>query len=215
MTEAITFVAERRERIGKGGARASRRSGRLPAVIYGSGGEPEAIMLDALEVGLRARLAGFHSNVYEIDLDGKKQKVLAREVQRDPVTGELLHLDLLRFSATAKINVDVAIVLENEETCPGVKAGGLLNVVTRSLDLVCRADSIPQSVSVDVGALQAGDTVLVSDVALPSGVELGDSDPESVVVSIVARAAEAPAAEEGEEEAEAEAGEAADKGDSD
>lgn len=199
MTEAITFVAERRQRIGKGGARASRRDGHLPAVIYGSGGEPEAIMLDARVVGLQARLAGFHSHVYEIELDGKKQKVLARELQRDPVTGALLHLDLLRFSARSKVNVEVAIVLANEETCPGVKAGGMLNVVTRHLDLLCRADSIPESVSVDVGALQAGDTILVSDVALPRGVELGDSDPEYVVVSIVAPTVEAPPAEEGEE----------------
>jgi large subunit ribosomal protein L25 len=186
MTETITLSAEMRQRIGKGGAREARRQGRLPAVIYGPDMAPLSITLDAKDVALKAKSPGFHSHVYEVAVAGAKHQVLAREWQEDPVSGELLHLDLMRFSARTTMTIDLEITVINEEICPGVKKGGLVNVALRSVQVACLADNIPDTVIVDIAGLEIGDTVHAKDLELPQGVELGAVDPEATVVNIAA-----------------------------
>ena len=200
MTETMTLSAERRTRTGTGGAREARRNGRLPAVIYGRGADPIAVTLDAKEVALQARHPGFTSHLYEVDVEGTKHRVLARELQEDPVTGDLLHLDLMRFSARDKVTMDVEIVVLNEEECLGVKQGGLVNMALRTLTVSCRADRIPETIEVDIAGLNIGDALQAQDLALPEGVELADVDPEATVLNINPPRVEA--AEEAAEEEE-------------
>ncbi len=186
MTETIPLVGELRPCTGKGGAREARRQGRLPAVIYGPDVTPLSITLDAKEMALQAKNPGFHSHIYEVDVAGAKHRVLARELQEDPVTGELLHVDLMRFSARSTMTIDLEIAVINEDTCPGVKKGGLVNVALRSVEVACRADKIPDTIVVDIAGLEVGDTVHAKDLQLPEGVELGAVDPDATVVNIAA-----------------------------
>ena len=209
MTDTIPIVAERRERIGTGAAREARRSGRLPAVIYGNQIDPVAITFDPKQIQKQIDSPGFHSHIFEIDVEGSKHRVLARDLQTHPVSGKPIHLDFLRFSARSTVTVDVTIVLEGEDECPGLKLGGLVNMPSHMIQLVCRADSIPESLTVDISSLNIGDAIHVRDLALPSGAELGTADSDATVVGIAAPKVavevdeEEEAAEEGEETEEA------------
>lgn len=207
MSEAITLVATPRQRLGKGGARAARRAGQLPAVIYGNRQEPIAVTLDPLPLDKPLHTPGFFSRVFEIDVDGTKERVLARDVQHHPVTGAPLHIDFMRFSATGTVDVGVDVVFVNEAACPGLKKGGVLNVVLHAVDVTCRPDAIPSRLTVDLTGLEIGDVVHLSAVPLPPGVELSGADAEATVASIAAPTIAAPEAEaeaEGEETVEPE-----------
>ena len=218
MTDIITIAAAKRERVGKGGARETRRAGRVPAIIYGSDAEPTAVSLDGKELFKQLRGAGFFSNVYEIDVEGEKHKVLARDLQRHPVSGVALHVDFMRFSASTRVNVDVAIVFENEEAAPGLKQGGVLNIVSHTVPLICSPSEIPQSLTIDLTGLEIGDVIHIGSLTIPSSAELDIADPETTIATIAAptvataedEEADAEAAE-GEAEEGAEAGE--EKGD--
>jgi large subunit ribosomal protein L25 len=199
MSEAIALVATPRPRLGKGGARAARRAGGLPAVIYGDRQDPIAVTLDPVALEKPLRAPGFFSRVFEIDVGGSKERVLARDVQHDPVTGVPLHIDFMRFSATGTVDVVVDVAFLNEATCPGLKKGGVLNVVLHSIDVTCRPDAIPSRLTVDLAGLDIGDVVHLSAVPLPAGVTLASADAEATVASIAAPAGAEP---EGEGEAE-------------
>ncbi len=201
MTETQTLTAALRGRVGKGGARAVRREGRIPAVIYGNRQDVRLISLDANELSQQLRRPGFLSHVYEINLDGDKERVLPREVQSDPLSGRPLHVDFMRFSAATKITVAVEVRFENEAKAPGLKKGGVLNVVMREVEVVCSPNAIPQSLSVDLAGLDIGDVVHIGALALPSGVELAITDEDATVASIAAPTQEAVAAEPAEGEA--------------
>jgi large subunit ribosomal protein L25 len=201
MTEAQTLTAAARGRVGKGGARAVRREGRVPAVIYGNRQDARLISLDAGELTQQLRRPGFLTHVYEIDVGGAKERVLAREVQSDPVTGRPLHVDFMRFGATTKFTVAVEVRFENEAKAPGLKKGGVLNVVMREVEVVCSPDAIPQFLSVDVAGLDIGDVVHIGALSLPPGVELAITDADATVASIAAPTVEEVAAEPAEEEA--------------
>jgi large subunit ribosomal protein L25 len=222
MADTITFAAEARERAGKGAARQTRRDGRVPAVIYGNKQAPVMISLGSKELLKQARGHGFFSHVFEIDIGGTKERVLARDLQKDPLTGAPLHVDFMRFGATTRFEVDVELVFENEEESPGLKFGGVLNVIMRTIPLMCRPDAIPESISVDLTGLEVGDVIHVDKLAIPASAELMITDPEAAVATIaaptVATAEEEEAAEGEEAEAEAEAAaekERKEKGDED
>ncbi|MFO1127922.1 MAG: 50S ribosomal protein L25/general stress protein Ctc [Rhodospirillales bacterium] len=206
MTETQVLGAAARDRVGKGGARAVRRDGRIPAVIYGNREESRLISLDGAQLAQQLRRPGFLTHVYEIDVDGSRERVLAREVQTDPVSGRPLHVDFMRFTAATKITVAVEVHFENEAKAPGVKKGGVLNVVMREVEVVCSPDAIPQVLSVDVGGLDIGDVVHIGALVLPAGVELAITDEDATVASIAAPTTEEVAAEPTEEEEEAGAG---------
>jgi large subunit ribosomal protein L25 len=203
MPDVVSLAAELRGRAGKGGARESRRAGRVPAVIYGNKQEPVLIALDGAELLKHLRRPGFMAHVFEITVAGARERVLPREVQHDPVSGKPLHVDFMRFGAETRIHVDVQVKFENEDKAPGLKKGGVLNVVHHTLDLICSPDAIPESLTVDLSGLELGDVIHADAIKLPEGVELGEDDPQATIASIAAPSTEeiaAPAAAEEEAE---------------
>jgi large subunit ribosomal protein L25 len=207
MAEAHELKAWARERIGTGGARAVRRDGRVPAIVYGDKGEPLPVAVEYTEVLKQLNTGHFQSTVYMLDLDGKKTRVIPRDVQRDPVKDFPLHVDFLRVSAHATINLNVPVHFLNEEESPGLKRGGVLNVVRHEIEVLCPVDSIPEAFEIDLTGLDIGDTIHVSAIDMPKGVTPTIDDRDFTVATIVASSAEK--SEEAEEaEAEAEAAEA-------
>lgn len=207
MADFTAMSAELRERAGKGAARATRRAGRVPAVIYGNKQDPLMISLDPIELMKLLRGPGFFSHAFEISVaGGKKEKVLARDLQLDPVTDRPLHVDFMRFSASTRVNVEVVVHFQNEEQSPGLKVGGVLNVVRHAVELSCPADGIPESLTVDLTGLEMGDSVHISDITLPENVSPTITDRDFTIATI---AAPTVVKDEAEEAAEAEAAEAA------
>ena len=210
MSETLTLSAETRERAGKGAARLLRRQGRVPAVVYGNKEEPLAIHLEE-KLLVRALSSGhFMNSVVMIDAGGATTRTLPKDVQFDPVSDRPLHVDFLRISEHAKVNVAVPIRFVDEERSPGLKRGGVLNAVRHDLELVCDAAEIPEQVEVSLAGMDIGDSLHISQVTLPPGTESAITDRDFTVATIVApsgvksEAAEAAAAAagiEGEEPA--------------
>ncbi len=207
MPETVAISAEARERAGKGAARAARRAGRVPAVIYGNKETPVLISLDPLELRQQLRRSGFFAHIFEVKVNGDTHRVLARDVQRDPVTDRPLHVDFMRFSAKTRINIDVAVRFINEEESPGIKMGGVLNIVRHAVELLCSPENIPEYLTVDLTGLEMGDGVHISDIELPEGVQPTITDRDFTVATIAAptiltveeEEGEAAEGEEGEE----------------
>lgn len=169
MSNISTLSASARDRAGKGSARAARREGLVPAVIYGDKKDPLSItvVLRDLEKLLKP---GFFSHLIDIEVAGEKHRVLPRDLQQHPVTDRALHVDFLRVSATSELTVEVDVEFINDEACPGLRRGGVLNVVRHEVELYCRPESIPEKVIVDLAGLNIGDSVHISAVKLPEGV---------------------------------------------
>ena len=145
MAEALDFSAKVRNRAGKGAARAARRDGRVPGVIYGNKQDPVMITVDPIELLKQVSASGFFGRVYNIDVEGTTHRVLPRDLQLDPVTDQPIHVDFMRFSAQTRVNVDVVVVFLNEEESPGLRLGGVLNIVRHAVELLCRPDNIPKA----------------------------------------------------------------------
>ena len=206
MSETNLIAAEPRERAGKGAARAARRADMVPAVIYGAKKEPALINLPVKALTKALSTEGFFARLYDVELGKVKERVLAREVQFDPVTDRPIHVDFLRVSASSKVEVEVPVHFINEEACPGLKNGGVLNIVRHELELVCRADAIPSSISADLTGLDFGDGIHISNITLPPGVEPAIADRNFTIATIVAPVVHTEEeAVEGEEEEAAEA----------
>ncbi len=164
------FNAERRERAGKGAARAARRAGLVPGVIYGGKKAPELVAIKPTELLPELRKTAFFTNLYDVKLDGASARVLVRDVQYDPVSDRPVHVDFMRVEPNTKVTVDVPVVFENEAASPGIKRGGVLNIVRHEIELVCLATQIPHQIRVDLTGLDIGDSVHISAVKLPEGV---------------------------------------------
>ena len=186
MAEAITIAAQPRERAGKGAARATRRAGKVPAVIYGNNIDPEMISLDPLELNRELHRTGFFSRIFEVNIDGKKERVLARDVQFHPVTDRPLHVDFLRFGANTRLHVEVQVHFENEDKSPGLKKGGVLNIVRHTVELICKADSIPEQLIANLDGLDIGDGIHISHITLPPGVTPAITDRDFTIATIAA-----------------------------
>ena len=184
MSDNITISAEKRERVGKGSARAVRRAGQVPAVIYGDKKEPLGITIEAREITRIVHQAGIYGRLLDVKLDGATHTVLTRDIQFHPVTDNVLHLDFLRVSGSAKVAVAVAVEFINEEICPGLKVGGMLNVVRYEVELLCPATSIPEKITVDLSGLKIGDSVHISTINLPDGVTPTITDRDFTVATI-------------------------------
>jgi len=204
MAQATPMTAEVRERAGKGPARATRRAGRVPAIIYGNKLDSVLISLDPVDLAHQLTGPGFFSRVFDVKVNGETHRVLARDLQTDPVTDRPLHVDFMRFSAATRINVDVQVLFKNEEESPGLKRGGVLNVVRHAVEMICAPDRIPESITVDLSGLEIGDSVHISDIPLPEDVQLTIADRDFTVATVVA-----PSALKTVEEEEAEAAAAA------
>ena len=205
MSEILSLVAERRERAGKGAARAARRAGRIPGVIYGAKKDPVMINLDPKALNKELNKAGFFATLFDVEIDGKKERALPRDVQFDPVTDRAIHIDLLRVSAATAVTVNVPVSFINEDQSPGLTKGGVLNVVRYEIELNCRADAIPQELELDLSSLDLGDSAHFSMITLPDGVEPTITDRDFTVATIAAPSAvKSEAAEAAEAEAEGE-----------
>ncbi|MGX7895210.1 50S ribosomal protein L25/general stress protein Ctc [Tsuneonella sp. HG222] len=189
MSDALTLPAEARERAGKGASRDLRREGRVPAVIYGGKEEPTTIHVEAKELVRQLGTGHFMNSIVMIELGGKQLRTIPKDVALHPVSDRPIHVDFLRLSKDAKVHVNVPVVFANEEASPGLKKGGVLNVVRHELDLVCEADKIPSEISIDVTGLEVGDSIHISNVTLPDGAESGITDRDFTIATLIAPSA--------------------------
>jgi len=197
MAEAIELKAWARGRSGKGGARAVRRDGRVPGTLYGDKQEPETISVEYHAINQQLHTGHFQSTIYVLDVEGKKTRVIPRAVQLDPIRDFPIHVDFLRLGKDALVTVDVPVRFLNEAASPGLKRGGVLNIVRHEIPVRCPADAIPDHFEVDLTGLEIGDSVHISAVKLPEGVKPTITERDFTVATIVGRAAEeevAPAA---------------------
>jgi large subunit ribosomal protein L25 len=208
MSDVLNLPAEARERAGKGASRALRRDGRTPAVIYGGKEAPVQIHLEQKELVKQLMTGHFFNSIINIEIGGKTVRTLAKDVAFHPVTDRPLHADFLRLSADSKVNVQVPVVFVNEEASPGLKKGGVLNIVRHELELLCPNEHIPSEIHIDVTGKDVGDSIHISEVTLPKGVESTISDRDFTIATLVAPSAlkrsEGEAAETEAEETEAE-----------
>jgi len=185
MSKHITMTAALRDRAGKGNARATRRQGKVPAVIYGDNKSPVLISLDSLPITKALHSGHLFTHLCDLDVNGEKHLVLARDVQFHPVKDTPEHVDFLRVSEKTMITVEVPLHLTNEEKSPAVKAGGVLTLVLHTLEVKCRADQIPEHIDIDLSTLAMGDSVKVEDLKLPKDVK-STLDPHAAVVTVTA-----------------------------
>ena len=212
MAQTVTLNASVRERAGKGAARAVRREGRVPAVIYGDKKDPQTISMDYRELMKQVQTGRFLSTLIDIDVDGSKVRTIPRDVQFDPVRDFVVHVDFLRLGKGARIAVEVAINFLGDEDSPGLKRGGVLNVVRHTVEIMCPADAIPESFDMDISELDIGDGLHSTDLTLPEGMTFTITDRDFTIATISAPSGgadedEEDAAVEGEEGAEGEEGE--------
>ena len=170
MSDVLTLAAEARDRAGKGASRAVRREGRVPAVIYGNKESAVSIHVEEKLLVRMLNTGHFMNSVVEIELDGKKHRTLPRDVQFHPVTDRPIHVDFLRVAANALITVNVPVRFENEAASPGLKRGGVLNVVRHEVEVKVPANAIPDDIVVDVTGFDVGDSIHISSVKLPKNV---------------------------------------------
>jgi large subunit ribosomal protein L25 len=211
MPEVISLNAEPRGSVGKGAARATRRAGRVPGIIYGDGKEPVAISFEPRELSRAINRAGFFATIVDVAVDGSVHRTLAREIQYHPISDAALHVDLMRVGAGAQVHVSVPVSFTNHEGAPGLRRGGILNVVRHDIDIVCSVDAIPDRLVVDLSGLEIGDSIHVEAVTMPEGVRAVLGSRDSTIASVAASsavreealaAAQTAATGEGEEGAE-------------
>ncbi len=188
--KTVTLEAETRQGVGKGVARALRREGKVPAIIYGGKGGEQSISLSTKELTHEVMKGHFSSKIVNLSVDGKSIHVLPREVQLHPVNDEVLHADFMRVSDSTKIVVEVPVNFLNQDECLGMKRGGVLNVVRRNIELLCSAKNIPSQIDVDLAHLEIGDSVHVSSIKLPTGAEPTITDRDFTIATIAGRMAE-------------------------
>jgi large subunit ribosomal protein L25 len=209
MAETTKVVAKKRDRAGKGGARSSRREGLIPAVIYGDKQAPLMIAVEPKAIEREIHKEGFFNHRLQIDVEGTNVDVLPRDVQLDPVTDRPLHLDFLRIGPDSIITVQVPVHFRNEAASPGIKRGGVLNIVMHEITVRTKPDLIPEFFEVDLTGLEIGHSVHISSLKAPEGVRMVTRERDATVASIAAptvvREAAAQAAAEAAAPAAAEA----------
>jgi large subunit ribosomal protein L25 len=207
MSDQLTLSAEARERAGKGASRALRREGRVPAVIYGNNEEPTTVHLEEKALMKALHTGHFMNSVVMVGVGGKDVRTLPKDVSFHPVTDRPLHVDFLRISEHAKVTVNVPVHFINELASPGIKRGGVLNIVRHELELVCDAAEIPDEIALDLTGYEVGDSIHISAITLPKGVTSAIDDRDYTIATIVAPSAlkssegdsdDAPAEAEGE-----------------
>jgi len=181
--------AEAREQVGKGSARLVRRNGKVPAVIYGDKQPPLAISLSYKEIFYKIHGGGFLTTVATIELDGKKIQVLPKDYQLDPVRDFPMHVDFLRIGKNTEVNVNVPVHFINEEKSPGLKRGGVLNIVRHEVEFHCPANAIPDAITVDLTGAEIGDSIHISSVTLPAGVKPVISDRDFTIATVAGSSA--------------------------
>jgi large subunit ribosomal protein L25 len=189
MSDQLTLSAETRNGAGKGASRELRRQNRVPAVIYGNKQEPELIHVEEKALVKLLMTGHFSNSVVEIELGGKKQITIPKDVAFHPVSDRPMHVDFLRIVKGAKVDVEVPVMFVNEGASPGLKRGGVLNIVRHELELICENDKIPDAIQIDVSGFDIGDSIHISNVKLPKGSESKITDRDFTIATIVAPSA--------------------------
>ena len=189
MSEVLELAAEARDRAGKGASRALRREGRVPAVIYGNNEDPQMVHVEEKILNKLLHTGHFFNSVVMVEVGGKKVRTLPKDVAFHPVSDRPLHADFLRVSEHATVRVNVPVSFVNEAAAPGIKRGGVLNVVRHEVELICDAAEIPDDVQVDLTGFDVGDSIHISAVTLPKGAKPTIEDRDFTIATIVAPSA--------------------------
>jgi len=203
---AITINAETRTDLGKGASRRLRHEAKIPAIVYGSG-DPASLTIDLREIRPHVANEAFYASIVSLKIDGKKtaEKVIVRDIQHHPFKVDVMHIDFQRVDAKKKMNMHVQLHFIGEEISPGVKSGGQVNHVVNEVEVTCLPKDIPEFIEVDISAMETGDSIHLTELKVPKGVELialshGDENHDTAVVSIhtpkvvIEEETEAPAA---------------------
>lgn len=188
MSDNIKIEAAVRENVGTGAARATRRTGAIPGIVYGLNEAPAPISIDELALNRLTQHGGFYSQLYDLELGGKTITVQPRDLQVHPVTDRAMHVDFLRVSADAMLTIEVPMVFLNEDACKGLNEGGILNVVRYTVEVICRPNDIPEQLEVDLTPFELGDSVHISAVTMPAGVTAAIDDRDFTVATIASPA---------------------------
>jgi large subunit ribosomal protein L25 len=189
MPEIISLSAEVRAQAGKGAARATRRGGRIPGIVYGGDREPTPISLEPRELSRALARRGFFATLVDLSVDGGVQRALPREVQYHPVTDKPLHVDFMRVAATTRVTVTVPTEFVNHEQSIGLRRGGILNIVRHGIELNCPVEGIPDHLTVSLAGLDIGDSVHISAVTIPEGCRPTITGRDFTIASIAASSA--------------------------
>jgi large subunit ribosomal protein L25 len=189
MPEIISLSAAPRSRTGKGAARATRRAGRVPAIVYGDGKEPVAISLEPRELARMLARPSLFATLVDIDVDGASLRTLPRDVQYHPVSDAPLHVDFMRVGAGAQVTVTVPVVFINHERSVGLRRGGILNIVRHGIEMICSVDNIPDRLVVDLDGLDIGDSIHIGAVTMPEGARPVIQERDFTIASIAASSA--------------------------
>ncbi len=184
MSNENQLEAQARDRVGKGAARELRRNSMVPAVIYGDKKPPLGIALPAKEITMKIHAGGFMTNILSIKVGEDTHQVLPKDFQLHPVSDKVIHIDLLRVSAKTEVTVDIPVHFINDEICPGIKVGGVLNVVRHTVEVNCPATAIPENFEIDLATFELGDAMNISDVELPEGVVPTITDRDFTIATI-------------------------------
>lgn len=198
MATSYELKASPRDRVGKGAARALRREGLIPAVIYGDKQPALPIAIAIKEATQLLHRGGFTTHLGTIEVEGKTHRVIAKDYQLDPVRDNLLHVDFLRVAAGATLTVEIPVHFLNEETSPGIKRGGVLNVVRHAVEMTVPVDNIPEALEIDLSKVNLGDSIHISAVKLPDGCKPTITDRDFTIATIASPAGLKEEAEEGE-----------------
>ncbi len=205
MSDTLVLSAEARDRAGKGASRALRKEGRVPAVIYGNNEEPTIVHVEEKALAKLLGTGHFFNSVVMVEVDGKKVRTLPKDVAFHPVTDRPLHADFLRVSEHAQVHVNVPVLFINEDKAPGIKRGGVLNIVRHELEMIVDAAAIPDNITVDLTGADVGDSIHISAVVLPKGAKPAIDDRDFTIATVVAPSA--LKSQEGDNETQAEGGE--------
>lgn len=186
MSDVIEIPAEPRTGTGKGPARALRRQSRVPGIVYGGDGEPMPISVESRVLVRELTNPRFFATLCDLKVNGETIRVLPKEVQFHPVTDHPLHADFMRIAAGGRVTVAVPVVFDHEDESPGLRAGGVLNIVRREIELSCPADAIPAELHIDLARAEVGDSLHASQLTLPPNVELTITDRDFTVATIAA-----------------------------
>lgn len=184
MADVTAFQGEVREHLGRGSSRALRRAGRVPAIIYGDNNENISVSVEIRALQRDLQRGGFTNRLCEIAIGDDSVRVLPREVQVDLVSDVPIHVDFMRLSPRARVRLNIPVVFIDDEESPGIKRGGILNVVRHDIEFYCRADAIPENIVISLDGLDIGDGVHISDVTLPEGAVPTITDRDFTIATI-------------------------------
>ncbi len=182
--------AVKREKAGKGASRAKRREGFIPAVIYGDKKEPLIIALEEKVVVAEMNKKGLWTRQFNVVVDGQNNHVLCQDIQKHPVSSRPMHVDFLRISENAEMTLDIPVQFINEATAPGIKLGGLLNIVHRTLEAKCKADNIPEAFVIDLAKAELNTSITAFSIEMPKGVKLTATEDFTVATIVSSQMAE-------------------------